>query len=182
MKHSRITAMAALWGLAFWGSHAAAQSAGGAVIPVQLIGAWTHTEWQMGHGHFDPDRVDQMNSRNQDPVGWRDAYRFFPDGSYQHVHFKSLDIPGCDVKTLRQELGWLRLSADSVRLESRTAKLSAQDRCHRQNNFEGRADKPSEPRTLHWRLGQNRNGQTVLLLKDADGRETAYNRDPSGHI
>jgi hypothetical protein len=79
----------------------------------------------------------------------------------------------------RQELGWLRLSAGSVRLESRTAKLSAQDRCHRQNNFEGRADKPSEPRTLHWRLDQNRNGQTVLLLKDADGRETAYNRDPS---
>jgi hypothetical protein len=86
------------------------------------------------------------------------------------VHFKSLDIPGCDAKTLRQELGWFRLSTDSVRLESRTAKLSAQDRCHKQNNFEGRAEKPSEPRTLHWRLGQNRNG------------ETAYSRDPSGHI
>jgi len=182
MKYSRIGVMAGLCGLAFWGSHAAAQRAGGAVIPPQLVGAWTHTEWQMGHGHFDPDRADQMGYRNQDPVGWRDAYRFFSDGSYQHAHFKSLDIPGCDVKTLRQEFGWFRLSADSVWLENRTAKLSGQDRCHRQNNFEGRPDKPREPRTLHWRLGRNRNGQTVFLLKDADGRETAYNRDPHGHI
>jgi hypothetical protein len=123
-----------------------------------------------------------MDYRNQDPVGWRDAYRFFADGSYQHAHFKSLDIPGCDVKTLRQELGWFRLSADSVRLESRRAKLSAQDRCHTQNNFEGRPDRSGEARTLQWRLGRNPNGQTVLLLKGSDGREIAYYRDPSGHI
>ena len=61
-------------------------------------------------------------------------------------NFQIADIPGCDVKTLRQEFGWFRLSADSVRLENRTAKLSEQDRCHRQNNFEGRpAGQPSLP-------------------------------------
>jgi hypothetical protein len=58
-------------------------------------------------------------------------------------NFQIADIPGCDVKTLRQEFGWFRLSADSVRLENRTAKLSEQDRCHRQNNFEGRPEKPA---------------------------------------
>jgi hypothetical protein len=123
-----------------------------------------------------------MDYRNQDPVGWTDAYRFFADGSYQHAHYKSLDIPGCDVKMLRQELGWFQLSGGMVRLENRTAKLSAQDRCHAQNNFAGRPDKPAEPRRLEWRLERNRNGQTVLLLKGSDGREIAYNRDPSGHI
>jgi hypothetical protein len=86
------------------------------------------------------------------------------------------------VKTLRQELGWFQLSGGTVRLENRTAKLSAQDRCHSQSNFEGRPDKPAEPRILEWRLGQNRNGQTVLLLKGSDGREIVYSRDPSGHI
>jgi hypothetical protein len=182
VKHYPFTVIAALCGLAFSAANAAGQSTGGSRIPQQLVGAWTHTEWQMGYGHFDPDQVDRMDYRNQDPVGWTDAYRFFADGSYQHAHYKSLDIPGCDVKTLRQELGWFQLSGGMVRLENRTAKLSAQDRCHGRNNFAGRPDKPAETRALEWRLGRNRNGQTVLLLKGSDGREIAYVRDPSGHI
>ena len=125
MKQHPFKVMAALCGMAFSGANVAAQSMGGSPIPQQLVGAWTHTEWQMGYGHFDPDQVDRMDYRNQDPVGWTDAYRFFADGSYQHAHYKSLDIPGCDVKTLRQELGWFQLSGGTVRLENRTAKLSA---------------------------------------------------------
>jgi hypothetical protein len=109
-------------------------------------------------------------------------YRFFADGSYQHAHFRSLDIAGCDAKTLRQELGWAHVAAQSVTLENRIAKLSAQDRCHRQNNFEGRPDKLAEPHTLQWRMGRNRNGQLVLFLRSSDGREIDYRLDPSGHI
>jgi hypothetical protein len=92
-------------------------------------------------------------------VGWRDGYKFFEDDSYQHSHFASLDIPACDVKTLRQETGFVYFEQSFARFENRVAKLSSQDRCHRQNNFEGRADKPAQPRTLQWRLAKNRNGQ-----------------------
>ena len=73
MKHYPFTVMAALCGLAFSGPNAAGQRTGGLQIPQQLVGAWTHTEWQMGYGHFDPDQVDRMDYRNQDPVGWTDA-------------------------------------------------------------------------------------------------------------
>jgi hypothetical protein len=59
--------------MAFSGANVAAQSMGGSPIPQQLVGAWTDTEWQMGYGHFDPDRADRMDYRNQDPVGWTDA-------------------------------------------------------------------------------------------------------------
>ena len=178
MRHSRATFAAVLLSTL----NALAQPAAAAGIPPELVGAWTHTEWQANYGHYDPDRVDQFDYRNQDPVGWRDAYRFFADGSYQHAHFASLDIPGCDVKTLRQELGWFQFAGESLRFDNRTAKLSAQDRCHRENNFNGRADKPADVRTLQFRLARNQNGQLVLMLRGSDGREIVYHRDPSGHI
>ncbi|MBV9082180.1 MAG: hypothetical protein JOZ62_05860 [Acidobacteriaceae bacterium] len=183
MKYSRSAFIAAICGIiASTTLYAGAAWSRPAVIPPELVGAWTHTEWQAGVGHYDPDRVDQFDYRNQDPVGWTDSYRFFADGSYQHSYFKSLDIPGCDVKTLRQELGWIHLAGESVTLENRTAKFSAQDRCHRQNNFDGRPDRPGEPRTFEWRVGRNRNGQLTLLLRCSDGRQIAYHLDPSGHI
>lgn len=182
MNYSRVTCMAALWGMVISTPNSPAQSGGAAGIPPELVGAWTHIEWQANYGHYDPDKVNQFDYRNQDPAGWIDAYRFFSDGSYQHAHFASLDIPGCDAKTLRQELGWFRLTGDLVSFENRTAKSSAQDRCHRQNNFQGRPDKLADPHTLQWRLIKNRNRQLVLLLKDLNGREIDYHRDPSGHI
>jgi hypothetical protein len=181
-SHSRTPFIAALCGVVLLTLNATALPTGGTEIPAELVGAWTHIEWQANYGHYDPEKVDQFDYRNQDPVGWTDAYRFFSDGSYQHAHFASLDVPGCDVKTLRQELGWFHLTGESVRFENRTAKLSAQDRCHRQNNFKERPDKPADLRTLHWRLTRNRNGQLILLLRGGDGREIAYHRDPSGHI
>jgi hypothetical protein len=182
MKHPHATFIAAFCGVVLSVSNAPGQPARAAAVPPDLVGAWTHIEWQANDGNYDPDKVDRFDYRNQDPVGWTDAYRFFSDGSYQHAHFTSLDVPGCDAKTLRQELGWFHLTGDSVRLENRTAKLSAQDRCHRQNNFEKRPDKPADPRTIQWRLARNRNGQVVLLLRGSDGREIEYHRDPSGHI
>jgi len=182
MKHSRATFAAVLCGIIMSTSSALEQPAGAAAIPPELVGAWTHIEWQANYCHYDPDKVDQFDYRNQDPVGWTDAYRFFSDGSYQHAHFASLDIPGCDVKTLRQELGWFHLTGESVSFENRIAKISAQDRCHRQNNFKGRPDKLADIRTLQWRLARNRNGQLVLRLRGSDGREIDYHRDPSGHI
>ena len=181
MKFSRSTSIAALCGMVASILNADGPRFGGA-MPQQLIGAWTHTEWQAGFGHYDPDRVDQFDYHNQDPVGWTDAYRFFPDGSYQHAHFASLDIPGCDAKTLRQEIGWAHVSSQAVTFENRTAKLSAQDRCHRQNNFQGRPDKLAGPRTFEWRMARNRNGQAVLVLRNGEGREIDYHLDPSGHI
>jgi hypothetical protein len=152
-----------------------------AQTPPALLGAWMHTEWQANFGHYNPDR-DQNDSSNRDPVGWRDGYKFFEDGSYQHSHFASLDIPGCDVKTLRQEAGFVHFERSFAQFENRMAKLSAQDRCHRQNNFEGRPDKLAQPRNFEWRLAKNRNGQEVLLLKGVDGREILYHREPSGNI
>jgi hypothetical protein len=150
-------------------------------VPRELLGAWMHTEWQANFGHYDPDK-NQNDYRNQDPTGWRDGYRFFEDGSYQHSHFASLDIAGCDAKTLRQEAGFVYFDQSFARFENHVAKLSAQDRCHRPNNFAGRPDKLAQPRTLQWRLAKNRNGQDVLFLKDTDGREILYNREPSGRI
>ena len=140
-----------------------------------------HAEWQVNFGHYNPDK-DQNDYRNQDPVGWRDGYKFFEDGSYQHSHFASLDIPACDVKTLRQETGFVYFEQSFARFDNRVAKLSAQDGCHRQNNFERRPDRLAQPRTLQWRLVKNRNGQDILLLKSADGREILYHREPSGRI
>jgi hypothetical protein len=150
-------------------------------VPHELAGAWMHTEWQANFGHYNPDKAPN-DYRNQDPVGWRDGYRFFEDGSYQHSHFASLDIPACDVKTLRQEAGFVFFEGSSARFENRVAKLSAQDRCHRQNNFHGRPDKLAQPQSLQWRLARNRNGQDVLFLKGADGREIPYHREPGGRI
>jgi len=183
MKYFRATFMAVLCGVITLTLNAPGRSAEPAEIPPELLGAWTHIEWQANYGHYDPDKVDQFDYRNQDPVGWTDAYRFFSDGSYQHAHFASLDIPGCDAKILRQERGWFHLVGESVSFENRIAKISAQDRCHRANNFQGRPDKLSDhPCTLQWRLARNRNGQLVLLLKSSNGREIDYHRDPSGHI
>jgi hypothetical protein len=182
MKYSSATFLAVLCGISISTSNAPGQPPGATGIPPELVGAWTHIEWQANYGHYDPDKVDQFDYRNQDPVGWTDAYRFFSDGSYQHAHFASLDIPGCDVKTLRQELGWFHLTGEAVKFENRIAKFSAQDRCHPQNNFKGRPDKLADLRTLQWRLARNRNGQLVLLLRGSDGREIDYHRDPSGHI
>jgi hypothetical protein len=112
MKYSRSTCLAALCGVMTSLLSAAGHRSTSSAMPPQLVGAWTHTEWQAGVGHFDPDKIDQFDYRDQDPVGWTDAYRFFDDGSYQHAHFASLDIPGCDVKTLRQELGWTHLTGN----------------------------------------------------------------------
>ena len=182
MKHSPSPFIAALCGIAALTLYTKALSAAGAEIPAELVGAWTHIEWQANYGHYDADKIDQFDYRNQDPVGWTDAYRFFSDGSYQHAHFSSMDIPGCNVKTLRQELGWFHLTGESVKFENRMAKLSVQDRCHRQNNFQGRLDKLADLRTLQWRLVRNRNGQVVLLFRASDGREIVYHRNPSGHI
>jgi hypothetical protein len=181
MKYCRATFIAALCGIIST-PKAPGQPTGAAEIPPELVGAWTHIEWQANYGHYDPDKVDQFEYRNQDPVGWTDAYRFFSDGSYQHAHFASLDIPGCDAKTLRQELGLFHLTGESVRFENRIAKFSSQDRCHHQNNFKGRLDKLADLRTLQWRLARNRNGQLVLLLRGSDGKQIDYHRDPSGHI
>jgi hypothetical protein len=58
--------------------------------PPELLSAWKHTEWQMGHGFFNPDRVDQFAYSSQDPVCWRKEYLFRADGSYQHTFYKSL--------------------------------------------------------------------------------------------
>jgi len=155
-------------------------------VPPELLSAWTHTDWQMGYGFFNPDRVDQFAYSNQDPVGWREQYLFRADGSYQHTFYKSLDIPGCDVKTLRREVGRFHLQGQIIRLDNTAADLSAQDRCHRQNDFEGRRDKLAAPRLLQWRMAKNRNGAVVLLLKASDGREIGYDRDNAasrtGHL
>jgi hypothetical protein len=126
MKYSRATFIAVLCGVITLTLNAPGRSAGAAEIPPELVGAWTHIEWQANDGHYDPDKVDQFDYRNQDPVGWTDAYRFFSDGSYQHAHFTSLDIPGCDAKTLRQERGWFHLVGESVNFENRIARISAQ--------------------------------------------------------
>jgi hypothetical protein len=182
MKQFRVPVIAVLSVIVLLALNSTPLPATGPEIPAELVGAWTHIEWQANYGHYDPDKTDQFDYRNQDPVGWTDAYRFFSDGSYQHAHFSSLDIPGCDVKTLRQELGWFHLTGESVKFEDRTARLSVQDRCHRDNNFKGRPDKLAELRTLQWRLVRNRNGQLILMLRGSDGREIAYHRDPSGHI
>ena len=155
-------------------------------VPPELLSAWTHTEWQMGHGSFNPERVDQFACSNQDPVGWREEYLFRADGSYQHTFYKSLDIPGCDAKTLRREVGRFHLQGPIIQLDNTAADLSAQDRCHRQNNFEGRRDKLAAPRLLQWRMARNRNGAVVLLLKASDGREIDYARENAasrtGHL
>ena len=179
MQTYRITAIVVSYAIVFTVNSSAQTRP--AHVPHELLGAWMHTEWQAGSGHYDPDRYEK-DYRNQDPVGWRDGYKFFDDGSYQHSHFASLDVPGCDAKTLRQETGFVHFEQSFARFENRIAKLSAQDRCHRQNNFEGRPDKLAQPRTLEWRLTTNRNGATVLLLKSADGKEIAYTREPSGRI
>jgi hypothetical protein len=158
-------------------------NAGATVVPPELIGPWTHMEWQAGTGHFDPDKVtDPLDYRNQDPVAWTDSYRFFDDGTYQHAHYTSLDIPGCDAKTLRQEIGVYHIDGSLIRIENRTAKASAQDRCHGQNNFEGRPDRPVLHYVLEWRVVKDRKGQPLLFLKSSDGKQIAYHRNPSGHI
>jgi hypothetical protein len=156
-------------------------------VPPELFSAWTHTtDWQMGYGFFHPDRVDQFAYSNQDPVGWREEYLFRADGSYQHRFYKSLDIPGCDVETLRREVGRFHLQGQIIQLDNTSADLSAQDRCQRQNNFEGRRDELAAPRLLQWRMARNRNGAVVLLLKASDGREIGYDRDSAasrtGHL
>jgi hypothetical protein len=155
-------------------------------VPPELLSGWTHTEWQMGDGSFNPDRVDQFAYSNQDPVGWREEYLFRADGTYQHTFYKSLDIPGCDAKTLRREVGRFHLQGPIIQLDNTAADLSAQDRCNRQNNFEGRRDKLAAPRLLQWRMARNRNGAVVLRLKDSDGREVDYGRDNAtartGHL
>ena len=149
-------------------------------VPPELIGVWMHTDWQAGYGHYDPDRVDQFNYNNQDPVGWRDGYRFFGDGSYQHVHFASLDIPGCDVKTLRRESGAVIFRGQSITLINDRADLSAQHRCHR--NFNARDVNTAGPRTLRWQVTKNRNGQPIPLLKGTDGRRIDYHVDSNGQL
>ena len=151
-------------------------------VPPELIGVWMHTDWQAGYGHFDPDQVDRFNNKNQDPVGWRDGYRFFADGSYQHTHFASLDVSGCDAKTLQRESGRAIFKGQTITLVNHRADLSAQDRCHRQNNFNARNVNTIEPRTLLWRIARNRNGRPVLLLKGEDGTTLVYGVDSSGHL
>jgi hypothetical protein len=153
-------------------------------VPPELFTAWTHTDWQMGYGFFNPNRVDQFAFSNQDPVGCREEYLFRSDGSYQHTFYKSLDIPGCDVKTSRREVGRFHLQGQIIQLDNTAADLSAQDRCQRQNNFEGRRDKLAAPRLLQWRMGGN--VAVVVLLKASDGREIGNDRDSAascaGHL
>jgi hypothetical protein len=181
MKHFQFKVVAAIC-CAFAPALNAGDSYQRGAVPPELIGVWMHTDWQAGYGHFDPDRVDQFNYNNQDPVGWRDGYRFFPDGSYQHTHFASLDVSGCEAKTLQREIGWVIFRGQSITLVNHRADLSAQDRCHRQNNFNARNANTVGPRTFLWRIARNRNGRPVLLLKGEDGRTINYQVDSTGHL
>ena len=57
-KHSSIVLLSR-WAIVLLALNARALSAG--EIPAELLGAWTHTEWQANYGHYDPEKVDQFD-------------------------------------------------------------------------------------------------------------------------
>jgi hypothetical protein len=65
MEHSRAPFIAALCAIVLSALNTTALPAGGTEIPAELVGAWTHIEWQANYGHYDPDKVDQFDHQTK---------------------------------------------------------------------------------------------------------------------